>query len=47
MDIELDAKTMASVKTLAAKAKVAPFEMCVILMQESLASRANAPTNHC
>ncbi len=46
MNIDLDAETMAAVKALAAKAKVTPFEMCVILMQESMASRVDAPPNH-
>lgn len=46
MNIDVDAETMAAVKTLAAEANVTPFEMCVILMQESMASRVNASQKH-
>jgi hypothetical protein len=38
LDIHLDAETMAEVERLAAEEGVTPFEMCVILLRESLAA---------
>ena len=40
---ELDGETMAQIEALAKEAKVTPFRMCIILLEESLTHASEPP----